>query len=139
MTIFLPTVLTVCAEIGMLQVFSKKRLMNYLYRLFFDRFFVLLPYYRSASLNKSTLLRVFRFAGKPTFGFYYLLACGLKVLRVCPQPGLRLCGLAGFQVCWLAVLRAFLFISLKILSKRSLYNLIIIHIFFNGIKPYSLH
>jgi len=40
MTIFLLSVLTVCEEIDMLQVFSKKRFKNYLHRLFFDRFFV---------------------------------------------------------------------------------------------------
>jgi hypothetical protein len=84
-------------EIGMLQVFSKKRLMNYpkdCSLTVFFRFTPLLLKRLPQEVNPFAGFQVFRFAGKPTFGFSFLLVCGLEVLRAYPQTGLRLCGFA---------------------------------------------
>jgi hypothetical protein len=78
----------------MLLMSSQKRLMNNLFRLFFDRFFI-----SYSTIIKSILSLCQPFcglAGFPSRGFAGKTFCGFAVLRFYQQTSKRVCSFAGF-------------------------------------------
>jgi hypothetical protein len=104
----------------MLLMSSQKRLMNNLFRLFFDRFFIS---YSTIIKSLLSLCQPFcRFAGLRVFLLAGLRAKHFAVLRFCPQTGLQFCGL--------------LVISLEVVVQCCPDDLIVFHLFFGGMQAY---